>query len=135
MIFNESLRSGLFPHKWKLAHVVPIHKDGSQHDVRNYRPISKLSIPAKIFDNILADEVSERFENIIIPNQHGFFRRRSTVTNLASYTEKLQRCVDSGGQTDVIYTDFSKAFDKVSHVKLLEKLRRAGIGGTMLRLF
>lgn len=97
LIYSESLRTGYFPLNWKLAHVVPIHKDGSQNDVRNYRPISKLSVPAKILDNILADEVLERLHDVIIPQQHGFFRHRSTVTNLASFTEKLQRCVDSGG--------------------------------------
>lgn len=135
IIYNDSIRSGIFPSQWKLAHVTPIHKDNSPHDASNYRPISKLSIAAKIFDNILADELFERFQDVIIPQQHGFFRKRSTVTNLLDYTEKLQRSLDRAGQTDVIYTDFSKAFDKVSHSKLLEKLRAYGIRGRLLDWF
>jgi hypothetical protein len=135
IIFNDSLRQGCFPLLWKLAHVIPIHKDGSTHDAKNYRPISKLSIPAKVFDNIIADEIFERFKNIIIPQQHGFFRKRSTVTNLADYSEKLQRALDAKGQTDVVYTDFSKAFDKVDHSVLINKLQRLGINGKMLDWF
>lgn len=135
LIFNNSLENGVFPEQWKLAHVTPIHKEGPLHDARNFRPISKLSIPAKVFDNILADEVAERFQDAIIPEQHGFFRKRSTVTNLVNYIERLMHCVDSGGQMDVVYTDFSKAFDKVSHAKLLRKLRLLGIAGPILQWF
>lgn len=135
IIFNKSIESGTFPTQWKLAHVTPIHKEGSTHDVRNYRPISKLSIAAKIFDNIVADELFDQFKDVIVPQQHGFFKKRSTVTNLIDYTERLQKTIDSMGQTDVIYTDFSKAFDKVSHRKLLEKLHRQGIGGRLLDWF
>ena len=125
-LFNESLKSGIFPMQWKLALVAPIHKSGSIHDATNYRPISKLSIIAKILDNIVTDEVFEKFKRVIIPQQHGFFPKRSTVTNLLNYTETLQKCVDQGGQTDVVYTDFAKAFDKVNHNKLLEKLTPMG---------
>lgn len=134
-IFNKSMRTGIFPTCWKLAHVIPIYKEGSTHDAKNYRPISKLSIAAKVFDNIIADELFENFEKVIITQQHGFFKKRSTVTNLINYTESLQKCLDSAGQSDVIYTDFSKAFDRVSHKKLLEKLHSSGIGGKLLDWF
>ena len=134
-LFNESLKSGIFPMQWKLALVAPIHKSGSIHDATNYRPISKLSIIAKILDNIVTDEVFEKFKRVIIPQQHGFFPKRSTVTNLLNYTETLQKCVDQGGQTDVVYTDFAKAFDKVNHNKLLEKLHAHGISGSLLKWF
>ena len=112
-----------------------IHKSGSIHDASNYRPISKISIIAKILENVVTDEVFKKFKRIIIPQQHGFFPKRSTVTNLLSYTETLQNCVDQGGRTDVVYTDFAKAFDKVNHSKLLEKLHGHGIYGSLLKWF
>ena len=84
---------------------------------------------------ILADEVFERFKDIIIPQQHGFYKKRSTVTNLVDYTEKLQRAIDESCQVDSIYTDFSKAFDKVSLTRLLQKLEANGISGKMLQWF
>jgi Reverse transcriptase (RNA-dependent DNA polymerase)/Endonuclease-reverse transcriptase len=134
-IFNQSLRSGFFPTQWKIAHVTPIPKEGSAHDVKNYRPISKLSVPAKVFDSIMTDELFDRFKDIIVPQQHAFYRKRSTVTNLADHTEKLQRCVDRGSQTDVIYTDYAKAFDKIDHSILVNKLQTLGISGNLLTWF
>lgn len=135
VIFSSSLRQGKVPTKLKQSFVVPVHKGGSQNDVCNYRPISKLSILAKILDSIIADELFTRFSHIISTNQHGFFRGRSTTTNLIGFTDQLQRAVENGGQVDVIYTDFSKAFDKVSHNKLLEKLENLGISGKLLLWF
>lgn len=134
-LFNQSIKTGNMPKLWKLAHVTPIHKSGSTHEVTNYRPISMLSIPAKLLDNIIADELFERYNDIIIPEQHGFFKKRSTVTNLIDYTESLQRCIDEAGQTDVVYTDFSRAFDKINHKILLRKIQDMGINGNMIKWF
>jgi hypothetical protein len=123
------------PVKWKQSFVVPVHKGGSHNDVRNYRPISKLSIISKLLDSLMADLLFGRFRNVISDQQHGFFKGRSTTTNLIGYTDRLQRCINSGGQIDVIFADFSKAFDKVSHSILLSKLEGLGMGGTLLSWF
>lgn len=135
LIFSVSLTHGVVPKKWKQAYVTPIHKSGSKNLVSNYRPISKISIVCKLLDSLVADELFEHFSNHISEHQHGFYRKRSTVTNLLGYTERVQNCVRSGGQMDVIYTDFSKAFDKVSHDILLTKLRDLGVCGTLLIWF
>lgn len=126
---------GVVPTKWKQAFVVPIHKGGSHNDVRNYRPISKMSIVAKILDSIIADTLFDNFSHVISPEQHGFFKGRSTVTNLIGYTERIQRVINSGGQVDVIYTDFAKAFDKVDHTILINKLANLGVSGSLLQWF
>lgn len=135
LIFNVSLAHGVFPKKWKQAYVTPIHKNGSKNLVNNYRPISKISIASKLLDSLVADELFDHFSNHISEHQHGFYRKRSTVTNLLGYTERIQNCLRTGGQMDVIFTDFSKAFDKVSHDILLSKLRDQGICGVLLAWF
>jgi hypothetical protein len=94
-----------------------------------------LSIIAKVLDSLVADDLFLRFKSIISEKQHGFFRGRSTTTNLLSYTERIQRCLNTGGQIDVVYTDFSKAFDKVVHDVLLEKLYSHGVVGSMHNWF
>jgi hypothetical protein len=43
--------------------------------------------------------------------------------------------LDTGGQVDAIYLDLSKAFDKVSHSRLKQKLRMAGFGGNLIQWF
>jgi hypothetical protein len=131
-IYNKSLRTSKFPDAWKNVFVSPIHKKGSMNEIRNYRPVSKASIVAKIFDALIAEELSTRFRHALPEEQHGFIKKRSTITNLITHTEALQKSVGSKRQRDVIYFDFSSAFDKVPHSRLIAKLKSLGISGQML---
>ena len=47
-IFNKSLQDGCVPHMWKCSNVTPVHKGGSVDDSGNYRPISVVSVAAKV---------------------------------------------------------------------------------------
>ena len=65
---------------------------------------------------------------LISDSQHGFLRGRSCLTNLLTYLELVTKTVDDGNPVDAVYLDFSKAFDRVPHQRLLTKLRSHGIG-------
>ena len=63
----------------------------------------------------------------IRPSQHGFAKGRSCLTNLISFYDQVTHLVDEGKAVDVIYLDFSKAFDTIFHSILLEKLASPGL--------
>ena len=65
--------------------------------------------------------------NILNPFQHGFRRNRSCVTQLLQFTTDIANILAADKQTDVLVMDFSKAFDKVGHGRLLHKLGHYGI--------
>ena len=65
-------------------------------------------------------ELTLYFKHLISTRQHGFTKGRSTVTNLSEFTNKTIEVMESGNQIDVVYTDFSKAFDKICHKVLLK---------------
>lgn len=67
--------------------------------------------------------------------QHGFVRGKSTLTNLFHVTQFISENLDVNIQVDVIYTDFSKAFDRLDHEILLSKLRIAGLSPLLLTFF
>ena len=69
---------------------------------------------------------------ILYDLQHGFRAKRSSETQLTMLVEELHQNLKEGTQTDVILLDFSKAFDKVSHGKLIHKLHEFGIRGSTL---
>ena len=68
----------------------------------------------------------------IRPSQHGFTNGRSCLTNLISFYDKVTHLVDEGQAVDVVYLDFSKAFDTVPHNILVEKLAAHGLDGCTL---
>jgi len=69
----------------------------------------------------------------IRPRQHGFRKRRSCLTNLISFYDQVTHLVDEGKAVDVVYLDFSKAFDTVPHNIFLEILAAHGLDGCTLR--
>lgn len=112
---------------------MPIHKSGDKQLLENYRPISKLCIIAKIFESIIYDYLFNEVKNIINVEQHGFMRGRSVETNLFLYTNYLLEQMNAGFQVDAVYTDFSKAFDKIDHSILIRRLADVGVHGSLLR--
>jgi len=70
----------------------------------------------------------------IRPSQHGFMKGRSSLTNLISFYDQVTCLVDEGKAVDVVYLDFSKAFNAVPHNNLLEKLAAYGLDGCTLHL-
>lgn len=133
ILFCKSLQSGTFPTLWKIAHVVPIYKSGDKNQCQNYRPISLLSCFAKIFESIVYDTLYNHFKPYLHPQQHGFVSHRSTTSNLLEYKNFLCSAFARNVQVDSVYTDFSKAFDKVNHRALCIKLAAYGIHGSLLR--
>jgi len=132
-LFNLSLESSTFPYLWKESYIIPLHKKGGKSDISNYRGIAKLSAIPKLFEKILVSSLQHLCKSIISPTQHGFIKGRSTTTNLLEFTSLVNDAFSEKKQTDVIYTDFSKAFDSVNHDLLLYKLRCIGFPFAFLR--
>lgn len=131
-IFNESLQSGIFPDCWKRSSITPVFKKGTRSNIENYRCIAKLPTIAKFFESLINAKLQSMVKNRIVPNQHGFMRGRSTTTNLMDFTHFALKGIAEGEQVDVLYTDFSKAFDRVNHQLLAEKLYSYNIPQNML---
>jgi hypothetical protein len=133
IIFKKSIETGEIPKDWRMATVVPIFKKGQKKDPANYRPVSLTSIPCKILEKIVKEQIMKHLvtNNLIRDSQHGFFPGRSCATNLILTMDYLTRAVDQGVPVDLIYLDFSKAFDKVPHRRLISKVKAKGIKGKL----
>ena len=137
VLFNKSIRFGLFPTAFKDAEVVPVPKAGDLSDVSNYRPISLLPTLGKLFELL----VKKRILNFLTKfgffsaRQYGFLPGRSTEQALAKHTMEITAAIEKNLKVAAVYLDIRKAFDSVNHKILLKKLRACGIRGFMLDWF
>ena len=128
-IFNLSLSLGVFPKKWKIANIVPIHKKASIHDCKNYRPISLLPCISKVFEKLVFAHVylHLRRNNVISEFQSGFTPGDSTIYQLTHITDKIFKAVDEFEEVLACFLDLTRAFDTVWRKGLLYKLDKIGI--------
>ena len=135
IIYRKSMSSGLVPIDWRTANVTPIFKKGAKTKAENYRPVSLTSIPCKMFESIIKDQlINHLLENHLIKNtQHGFLSNKSVTTNLLEFLEKITEMFDNNKPLDIIYLDFAKAFDKVPKQRLIKKLEAHGVKGNVLK--
>ena len=122
-IFNFSLNIGQVPSEWKKAYVAPVFKKGDKSDVSNYRPISLLVCASKVMERCVFSHVYSYISPLLYSLQHGFMKKRSCTTQLLEVYHNIGKTLDEGGQVDIIFLDFSKAFDCVPHNLLLLKLK------------
>ena len=134
-IFNTSLCEGKVPDDWRNVSVTPVYKKGPKTKAENYRPISLTCICCKVMEHVITSNIMSHLDKhkLLQPNQHGFRSKLSCETQLIQFVQDISDSLNEKGQTDVIVMDFSKAFDKVDHSRLLLKLRRLGINTEVIR--
>ena len=133
--FNCSFANGYFLSVWKYANLCPVHKKEKKADVTNYRPISLLSILSKVQEKCVLKRFLPHISTSLSHVQHGFREGLSCTTQLIEVFHEIGCALDKRLEIDLIYLDFSKAFDSVCHAKLLSKLNSLGITGSLLKWF
>ena len=133
IIFTLSLSSGVVPPSFKQAAITPVFKSGNRSVSSNYRPISLTSVISKVLERIIRKQVSSFIDKKCSLNstQHGFRNGRSCLSALVNVFDDIMHMLDGGSSVDMVYLDFSKAFDKVDHGILLHKLKALGITGNL----
>ena len=111
-----------------------LHKKGPTDVASNYRPISLTSVPCKILERMVRRALTIHLDehDLIAKEQHGFVAKKSCTTNLLETVDCISQALAKKKPVDVIYLDFAKAFDKVSHRLLLYKLAKYGIQDRLL---
>ena len=130
LIFDNILETGvIYPEQWKMANVAPVYKKHNKQTICNYRPISLLTIYAKVFEKIIfTDLCNYLVRNNLITNSQSGFRPGDSLTNQLIYlVHEICKRFDCTGNLEVrsVYLDMSKAFDKVWHEGL--KLKQNGV--------
>jgi len=133
LMYESFMSVGRVPDGWGTAVITPLFKKGASTLPSNYfRPISLNSISSKLMERVIALDVINYPKSTDSLPKHGFLARRSTNSNLLESLNDWTSSAENTQHQPVAYVDFAKAFERVSHNKLLLKLSRYGICGTLL---
>ena len=124
-----ALALGYFPSRFKHAQVVMIPKKPKAVTINEYRPISLLEVPGKLFERLLNDRVQQHMEenNVFQDEQFGFRRHRGTQQAIAVAYETIAQKLAKRHEVRMVLRDVKAAFDKVWHTGLRVKLARTGL--------
>ncbi|XP_063966074.1 uncharacterized protein LOC135156759 [Lytechinus pictus] len=127
-ILNLSYATCIVPSCWKKAILVPLPKESPPVTIDNLRPISLTDHFAKIAELFIAKQVSNNISAILDPMQYGCRTGLSTTHYLVDFINFLAKKADVPTNiSTVVYTDFKKAFDRVSHTVVITKLIDLGV--------
>ena len=129
LIINQSLNTGVFPSKLKIAKVIPVYKKGNKLSLENYRPISLLPSISKIFEKVVFNQLYSYFDsnNLLNSKQYGFRKLFSTEHALLHFTDRIISEMDKSNYPLAIFLDLSKAFDTLNPEILIDKLKYYGV--------
>ena len=128
-IINKGYEVNKFPNCMKKAEIKPIYKKGDENDIANYRPISILNTISKVIERAAADQMTTFLENnkLLSKNQHAYRKRHSTVSCLVELVNNIYKLIENKILSAIISLDLSKAFDSISHERILIKLQKLGM--------
>jgi hypothetical protein len=133
VIFNNCMRAHHFPPAWKHATTVTIPKPGKDPtNPFSYRPISLLNIAGKVFEKILSTRLKNFLEinNLLPPEQFGFRSERSTINPILEFHTDTTRHANLKEHTLAVFLGIERAFDRVWHDRLVQKLIKILINPT-----
>jgi hypothetical protein len=136
LMVNQTLKTGIFPNKLKIAKVIPIYKKDETYKIENYRPISLLSSVSKVFEKVIHDQLAAYFvsSKLFFDSQYGFRRQHSTELAAIELVDRVVAEMDRNEIPISIFLDLSKAFDMLDHTILQHKLEYYGVKDVVLQL-
>ena len=136
-IINCSFRTTTFPSDWKAAEVIPLLKEGDQEEPSNNRPLSLLNFASKVCERIALEQFSAYLvsHNRLSSHQSGNKSLHSTETLNIYTTDLILEAMDKKKLSALILLDLSKAFDSISHQRLVQKLSVVGVSSATVSWF
>ncbi|XP_071581375.1 uncharacterized protein [Temnothorax nylanderi] len=133
-LFNRSLDTSSFPSEWKKAYIRPLSKIRAPLSPSDTRPIANLPELSKLLERIVASQILDYLNkyDILNPRQSAYRSGYNTQSALLRVCNDIKQGIDEGLITIMILFDFSKAFDTVSHLLLLIKLKQIGFSDAVL---
>lgn len=132
--FNKIHTTGIIPDEWLMSTFVTLPKKSNAQSCEDFRTISLMSHVLKVFLKIIHARIYKKCESNVTDTQFGFRNGLGTREALFAIQVLFQRCRDVNCDVYACFVDYTKAFDKCQHGKMMESLRRTGIDTKDMRI-
>ena len=126
-LFEKVCQDENVPQEWKDGHLIKLPKKGDLTNCGNYRGITLLSIPGKVFSRILLERMKHSVDETLRENQAGFRKGRSCTDHIATLRITLEQAEEWNSPLIVNFVDYEKAFDSMDRNTLWKLMRQYGI--------
>ncbi|MFA0954709.1 RNA-directed DNA polymerase, partial [Klebsiella pneumoniae] len=132
-LFNACYKCKKVPEEWKNAVIVPLYKGkGERCSCKNYRGISLLSVPGKVYGRLVIARVQEKTQQKISDVQGGFMPGRGCTDQIFTVQQIIEKCVAVRKKVYMAFVDLEKAYDRVDRECLWRVLEEYGVNGMLL---
>ena len=115
--FQKSLMAGKFSGNLKHAVITGVFKSGTRTDAKNHSPIALTSHLSKVMERVVRLDLVDYLDinGLWHLRQHGSCDGCSTLSQLLEHQDMIMQVLEQGNNIDILYLDFTKAYDKVDH--------------------
>ena len=133
-LFSKIWKEEEIPREWKEAHLIKLPKKGDLSNCNNYRGISLLSIPGKVFNRVILERIKQATDERLRDNQAGFRKNRSCTDQIATLRIIIEQSIEWKSPLLVNFIDYEKAFDSLDRETLWKLMRHYGIPDKLVKL-
>ena len=134
-ILNQIWRNRKVPRDWRKGIIVKVPKKGSLSDCNNWRGITLLSVPGKVFCKVLLNRLKNAVDGAIREEQAGFRPGRSCSEQIFILRNIIEQSVEFQTPLYINYVDFKKAFDSIHRPSLWKIVASYGIPDQFIAIF
>jgi hypothetical protein len=114
-LFEKIWEQGEIPTDWKDGHIIKLPKKGELSSCENYRGITLLSAPSKVFKKILLERMRDAVDVRLQDHQASFRQDRPCTDQIAMLRIIVEQSLEWNSSLFVNFVDFHKAFDSLRH--------------------
>ena len=133
-LYNKLWSEEIIPHDWEIGQIVPIHKKGDKKQCQNYRGISLLSLPLKLYELILEEKLRKTIEPTLMEAQSGFRKGRSVQDHIFTIKQVTEKLLEHNRKAFIAFVDLEKAFDSVPRQKVWLCLKNRNVDQKLINI-
>jgi len=126
-LFEKIWNEGEVPNDWRCGLLIKIPKKGDTANCDNWRGITLLSIPSKVFTRILLNRIKKHVNQRLRKEQAGFRPNRSCIDQINTLRIIIEQCTEWSSRLYAVFVDFEKAFDSVNREAMWKEVKRYGV--------